>query len=81
VPVGRKCQSRVTREEVFPVISCSIPSRKRQTAMPASNPVRMSWRALPVLTGDVRPDAFDGKFAGDVALVSTPGHLAWSPPI
>jgi hypothetical protein len=41
----------------------------------------MSWRALPVLTGDVRPDAFDGKFAGDVAHVSTPGHLAWSPPI
>jgi hypothetical protein len=71
------------------VISCSIVSRKRPTAMPASSPVRMSWRALPTLTGDVRRDSFG--FAGQMVPVdapvvataygTTPGPLAWSPPI
>ena len=70
-----------TREEVFPVISCSYSNRKRQTAMPASKSVRTTWRALPVLTGDVRPDFLGGQLAATVARFSTPGHLAWSPPI
>lgn len=64
------------------MISNSIPSRKRPTAMPASSCVRMSWSALPVLTGDVRPNAF-GQLAQAAtdARTSTPGHLTWSPPI
>ncbi len=64
------------------MVSYNIPSRKRPIAMPASSCVRMSWSALPVLTGDVRPDAFGQlAMAATDARTTTPGHLAWSPPI
>jgi hypothetical protein len=63
------------------VISNSYSNRKRDLAMPASSPVRTTWRALPVLTGDVRPDAIGEQLVGAVAFATAPGLLAWSPPV
>ncbi len=56
--------------------------RTRHCAPSASSPALTFWRALPVTTGAVRPDGAMGfaPAAAD-ATVSTPGPLAWSPPI
>lgn len=62
------------------MLSYSHSNRKRQLAMPAPMPVHASWCALPVPTGDVRPDAI-GQFTGTAVRFTAPGHLAWSPPI
>ena len=56
--------------------------RTRDCALPASSPLTM-WRALPITTGAVRPDAVEG-YAAPVAADATataPGQPAWSPPI
>lgn len=57
-------------------------NRTRHCAVPASSPALTMWRALPI-TGAVRPDGGLGfaPVAAAGATASTPGHLAWSPPI
>ena len=62
------------------MITCNSSYRKRGIDMPALGAVRTSWAALPVLTGDVRPQVVDFTVAAD-ARPTAPGPLTWSPPI
>ena len=59
--------------------------RTRDCALSASSPALTMWRALPITTGAVRPDAVEGSVvAAPVAADATataPGQPAWSPPI
>ena len=56
--------------------------RTRDCALSASSPALTMWRALPITTGAVRPDAVEGyaPVAAD-ATATAPGQPAWSPPI
>ena len=64
----------------------NVMTRTRHSALSASSPALTMWRALPVTTGAVRPDAVAGPVvaapvvAAD-ATATAPGQPAWSPPI